>query len=108
MRVAFKMAINKGCAEEYQKRHNPIWQELEQTLLSHGVLNYSIYLDDESGTLFAYAEVESEELWQQIADTDICQKWWMHMAPLMLTNSDNSPKSTALREVFHIDRGDEH
>ena len=66
--------------------------------------SYSIFLDEESGDLFAYAEIESEERWQQIADTDVCRKWWSYMAPIMPSNSDNSPKSAELKEVFHLDK----
>jgi L-rhamnose mutarotase len=53
--------------------------------------------------LFAYAEIESEQLWQRIAATEVCQRWWAYMKDLMLTNEDNSPLSVELEEVFHID-----
>ena len=36
MRVAFKMKLFEGNVEEYRKRHNPIWKELEEVLLDHG------------------------------------------------------------------------
>ncbi len=103
MRIAFKMSFNPGDESEYEKRHNPIWPELERTLIDHGVRSYSIFLENETNTLFAYAEIESEEQWNRIADTEICQKWWQFMAPLMPTNADGSPVSTPLREVFHIE-----
>ena len=38
-----------------------------------------------------------------IAETDICKKWWKYMEPLMDTNEDNSPVTTDLQEVFHLD-----
>ena len=104
MRIAFKMSVNKGCEEEYKKRHNPIWQELESTLIEHGVQTYSIFLDRESGDLFAYAVIESLEKWNAIANTDICKKWWDHMSSLMPSNEDNSPLSKDLEEVFHIEK----
>jgi len=52
--------------------------------------------------LFAYAEIESEELWQRIANNYICRRWWAHMKDLMITNDDDSPTSVELAEVFHI------
>jgi L-rhamnose mutarotase len=88
---------------EYQRRHNPIWSELEAVLKQHGVHNYSIFLNAGSDNLFAYVEVDSEESWQAIACTDECQRWWAHMKDLMLTNTDNSPMSVELEEVFHLD-----
>lgn len=102
MRKAFLMTLKPGCREEYERRHNPIWPELADALKCHGVSNYSIFLDPESDRLFAYAEMESEELWNRIAQTDVCRRWWASMKELMLTNADDSPASIDLREVFHL------
>jgi L-rhamnose mutarotase len=102
-RKAFVMSVNRGMEEEYQRRHSPIWPELEAVLKDHGVLNYSIFLDDESGQLFGYAEVENEERWAAIAQTPICKNWWKYMKEIMPSNADNSPISRELKEVFHID-----
>ena len=44
IRKAFVMSVHAGAEEEYEKRHNPIWPELEKVLKDHGVLNYSIFL----------------------------------------------------------------
>ena len=103
IRKAFKMSVNPDAQAEYERRHNPIWKQLEEALIEHGVLNYSIYLDPQTSELFAYAEFESEERWQAIASTEICQLWWRHMRDLMPVNPDNSPQSVALREVFHFE-----
>ena len=104
MRIAFKMKIKAEHAQEYEQRHNPIWPELEAILINHGVTNYSIFLDRETSDLFAYAEIEDLAKWQSIAQTEVCQKWWSHMAPLMEVNDDNSPKAKDLHEVFHIEK----
>jgi L-rhamnose mutarotase len=96
------MSVNAGQESEYERRHRPIWKELEDTLKVHGVLNYSIFLHPETRQLFAYAEIEDEQKWNAIAQTPICKKWWAHMRDLMPSNPDNSPKSLELREVFHI------
>jgi L-rhamnose mutarotase len=103
IRKAFVMSIHPGTEAEYEKRHNPIWEELEATLKAHGVFNYSIFLHPETRQLFAYAEIESEERWAAIAQTDICRRWWHYMAELMPSNPDGSPSSIPIREVFHID-----
>ena len=99
------MKVNPDQVAEYISRHNPIWPELEASLREHGVENYSIYLDQTTNDLFAYAEVSDLEKWQAIADTEICRKWWDSMAPLMPTNADNSPVVGELEEVFHMDSG---
>ena len=103
MRKAFLMRLKPGQQAEYERRHHPIWPELQATLKAHGVSNYSIFLDAPTDKLFAYAEVESAERWQAIANTEICQRWWAHMRDLMETNADNSPLAIELNEVFHLD-----
>ena len=102
IRKAFRMRVNVGAEAEYERRHNPIWPELEATLVQHGVHSYTIFLDPETNDLFAYAEIESEERWNAIAGTEVCQRWWRHMGDLMPTRPDSSPLSSDMREVFHI------
>jgi len=104
IRKSLVMQLRPGCEQEYETRHNPIWPELEATLKSYGVLNYSIFLHPSTRQLFAYAEIEDDARWQAIAQTAVCQRWWAHMRELMDTNPDNSPVAVALREVFHIQR----
>ena len=36
-------------------------------------------------------------------ETEICKKWWKYMADIMETNSDNSPVTIELKEMFHLD-----
>ena len=103
IRKAFVMSVNPGQEKEYEKRHRPIWPELEAVLKKHGVRNYSIFLHAETRQLFAYAEIEDEARWQAIAQTPECQKWWRHMGDIMPSNPDHSPKSVPLREVFHLE-----
>ena len=96
------MQLHPGQVEEYTRRHNPIWPELQQVLEAHGVRNYAIFLHPETLQLFACAEIESEARWQAIAETPICRKWWSHMRELMVTEPDDRPTSIALQEVFHL------
>ncbi len=96
------MQLHPGQVEEYTRRHNPIWPELQQVLEAHGVRNYSIFLHPETLQLFACAEIESEARWQAIAETAICRNWWGHMRELMVTEPDHRPTSIALEEVFHL------
>jgi L-rhamnose mutarotase len=103
IRKAFLMSVNPDKHAEYEKRHSPIWKELHQTLTANGAHNYSIFLDSETSKLFGYVEIEDEARWNSIAKTAICKKWWAYMKDVMPSNPDNSPISSELREVFHID-----
>ena len=102
-RVAFKMHLNEGQKEEYRKRHDEIWPELKVLLKDSGISEYSIFLDEETNTLFAFQKVSSEGGSQDLGKTDIVQKWWKYMSDIMKTNADNSPVSVPLEEVFYIE-----
>jgi L-rhamnose mutarotase len=103
LRKAFRMAVHPGHEAEYERRHRPIWPELEAVLKEHGAHDDSIFLDARDGSLFAYVEVEDEARWDAIAQTEVCRRWWTHMRALMPTNTDDSPRAEPLREVFHLD-----
>jgi L-rhamnose mutarotase len=105
VRRAFRLAVRAGDGDEYARRHQPIWPDLERTLLAHGVRSYSIYLDPATHDLFAYVEFDTEEQWDAVAATEVCRRWWRHMGDIMPSNADGSPVSTELREVFHLEDG---
>lgn len=102
-RLAFKMKLKPGFKDEYTKRHNEIWPELSALLKNAGLSEYSIFLDEETNTLFAFQKVSGEGGSQDLAQNPIVQKWWAYMADLMEVNEDNSPVSTELEEVFYLE-----
>ena len=103
IRKAFVLSVDPAARDEYERRHRPIWPELAQVLTSHGAHNYSIFLHQETHQLFGYVEVENEERWEAIAQTEVCRRWWAHMKDIMPANPDDSPVSLELTEVFHLD-----
>ncbi|WP_436893871.1 L-rhamnose mutarotase [Siccibacter turicensis] len=102
IRKAFVMQVNPDAHAEYQRRHSPIWPELEAVLKAHGAHHYAIWLDAQRNLLFATVEIESEARWDAVAQTEVCQRWWRHMRDIMPTNPDNSPVSEPLTPVFYL------
>jgi len=102
-RIAFKMKLKPGYEEEYKKRHDEIWPELAELLTQSGISDYSIFLDQETNTLFAIQKQSEGNSSQDLGKDPIVQKWWKHMADIMETNPDNSPITIPLKEVFHLD-----
>ncbi len=102
-RMAFKMHLNPGQKDEYKKRHNEIWPELKKLLKESGVSEYSIFLDEETNTLFAFQKVSGDGGSQDLGQTEMVKKWWKFMADIMETNPDNSPVSVPLEEVFYLE-----
>jgi len=97
------MKLKPGYAEEYKKRHDAIWPELKELIKSTGVSDYSIYLDEETGILFASQKVGGDAGSQDLGSNPVVQKWWEYMSDIMECNPDNSPVTIALKEVFHLD-----
>ncbi len=98
------MRLLPGCEKEYERRHAAIWPELVEMIHKAGVSNYSIFWDRETNLLFAYQECSGEGSSQDTDSVDeITQRWWNMMADIMEVNPDNSPVTTPLVEVFHLD-----
>ena len=97
------MKLLPGMKEEYIKRHDEIWPELKKLLADAGVADYSIFLDEETNTLFAVQKQEGSSGSQDLGGTEIVKRWWAFMADVMETNQDSSPISIPLIEVFHMD-----
>lgn len=97
------MKLKPGFEEEYKRRHDEIWPELQEVLREAGIRTYSIFLDEDSLTLFAIQIREDQHDEEAVASHPVTQKWWDYMAPLMETNADQSPATTSLREVFRLE-----
>ena len=101
--IAFTMKLKPGCEKEYINRHNGIWPELQGLIRRAGISDYSIFLDYDTGTLFACQRVEGDQGSQQLGNDPLVQKWWKYMADIMETHPDNSPVTKPLHQVFHMD-----
>lgn len=101
--IANVMQVYPDKVDEYKKRHDELWPEMRNALKEHSVKRYSIFLHPATYQLFATLEVENIELWSQMANTEICQKWWRYMEDVMETNEDYSPVSIDLNLVFCLE-----
>ncbi len=101
-RFGFKMKLKPGFREEYKKRHSAIWPELEELIRQTGVSDYSIFLDEETNTLFACQKQSSERSSQDLGSNPVVKKWWRYMSDIMETNDDHSPVTIPLEEVFFM------
>ena len=101
-RVAFKMKLFDGYEEEYQKRHDALWPELQELLKSTGIHEYSIFLDDTTNSLFGILKAEDPKALENLPAHPVMQRWWKYMGDIMESNPDNSPVSIPLKEVFYL------
>ena len=101
-RVAFKMQLNKGCEDEYKKRHHELWPELQELLKTTGIQEYSIFLDETTNSLFGILKTHDAVLLNNLPVHPVMQRWWKYMGDIMESNPDNSPVSIPLEEVFYM------
>lgn len=101
-RVAFKMLLHPGNEAAYKKRHDEIWPELQDLLKKAGISDYSIFLDEETNTLFATMLVADQDAVDRLPEQPVMKKWWAYMKDIMASNPDNSPVSITLKQVFHL------
>ena len=97
------MKLKPGAVAQYKKRHDEIWPELSRAIRDAGISDYSIFLDEETLTLFAVQKQTDHNTAADLPNHPIVKKWWAYMAPLMEVNPDNSPQCGDLKEVFHLD-----
>lgn len=101
-RIAFRMKIFKGQAEEYQRRHDSIWPVLKDLLKQNGIHRYSIFLDEQTEELFGTLELEDPDTLDKLREEPLMKKWWDYMQDIMETNADHSPLSRSMKEVFYL------
>jgi L-rhamnose mutarotase len=101
-RVAFTMKLHKSFEAEYRRRHDEIWPELQTLLHDAGIREYSIFLDEPAGTLFAVLKIADPTQLDSLPAQAVMQRWWAYMQDIMESNPDNSPVTTPLKEVFYL------
>jgi len=100
--IAFRMQLNPGQQEEYQRRHREIWPTLVDTLRAAGISDYSIFLDQTDGHLFAVLKRRPDHTMDQLVHADVMRKWWDYMADIMHTDADGIPVQQSLVRLFYL------
>jgi len=100
--LASKMQLHKRFEEEYKKRHDVLWTDLEAFLISTGISDYSIFLDEPKNALFGVMKANNRAALNDLPANPVMKKWWDYMENIMKSNEDNSPVSIPLKEVFYL------
>lgn len=101
-RHVFRMQLKPGVQAEYKARHDAIWPELVDLLHDAGISDYRIFLDEETGALFATLELADDNRRDTLPDHPVMRRWWAAMAPLMEVHSDDRPCEWPLIPMFHL------
>ena len=102
IRKAFRMSVHAGCEDDTSVGTSRSGRSSHTRSPRMACITTRSFSIRQTGDLFAYAEIESEERWEAIAATDVCRRWWRHMRDMMPSNPDDEPLSRPLHEVFHL------
>ncbi len=96
------MVLAAGQADEYRRRHDTIWPELVVLLRQAGVVEYRIFLDEETRHLFAVLTRRVDHTMHALPAEPVMRRWWEMMADIMDTAPDATPRQVALRPMFTL------
>lgn len=102
-RIAFQLRIKADKIGEYDEAHLHVWPELVQKLERFGVTDYSIFRRGQQ--LFLYMRVQDfDQVTEDLAASDINQRWQQKMAPLFEPVPDLQPHEiyATMHEVFFM------
>jgi L-rhamnose mutarotase len=88
--------------DEYRRRHDALWPDLALALKDAGISDYSIFLDETSGHLFATLKRPADHRMDALPHLPVMRRWWDYMAELMETEADHAPVVIPLTPMFHL------
>ena len=106
-KYAWKATVKPGCLEEYIRRHDNIWPELQEVLVSAGIVNYSIW--NVGNELFGYYECEKGAAYaaKVQAESEVVDRWNEYMKDVMVMDFDPETGShIILEKVFSFNTED--
>jgi len=101
--LAFRMQLKPGVAAEYERRHDELWPDLAEALRDAGIYDYSIFLDEETMSLFAVLRLRPDHKKDALPLQPVMKRWWDFMADLMEVHPDNKPVEWPLKPVFYFE-----
>ena len=102
-RVCFLLKVRTDRLEEYRRRHEAVWPDMQAALRETGWHNYSLFLRDD-GLLVGYLETDDFQAAQEaMARTEVNARWQAEMAPFF-EDLEGRPDEgmVPLAEVFHL------
>ena len=87
-KFAWRAKVLPGMEDEYRKRHDEIWPEMEDVLTEAGIVNYSIWLTGDD--LFGYYECTKgiSHAAKKQAESKVVDKWNEYMKDVMVMEMD--------------------
>ena len=102
--AGFKMYLKPGALEEFLRRYEAYWPELREQLWAAGVTDYTIYLDEETNTLFGSMLHMKHHKMTELRANEVVVAWRKHMSGLLKTDADGWPVIESLPTIFRLQK----
>jgi L-rhamnose mutarotase len=101
IRKTFVMRLKPGALAEYKRQHDAIWPELVNEIRASGIKSATTIVDGENLVLFS--EIETEDAWDRLWNSEVHRRWAEVMDPLMAIRPDGIVDSRPVEEIFHLE-----
>lgn len=81
--VGLLLKLRPGCYDEYKKRHDELWPEMEAAMASFGI-NTVIYRHED--LLFVHEQAPSDEAFRKMGEHPVTPRWNRFMAEVLQTD----------------------
>lgn len=99
--LAFCLRLRPGCEDEYRRRHDTLWPEMRQALVSAGVLHYEIFLEPNSLLLFAFMVRSPDHRMDRLPEQQVWQRWREYMSDILVQEA-GQPFRIDLQPMFRL------
>lgn len=103
-RICFLLKVKQDRLEEYKRRHQEVWPEMQEALSRTGWHNYSLFLRPD-GLLVGYLETEDFKAAQDgMANEPVNARWQAEMGPFFEALDGQRPDEAMkpLEQVFFL------
>ena len=104
--LSFVLRLKPGAEAEYRRRHDELWPEMRELLISSGIVHYEIGLHSATSMLFAFIVRRCDHTMDRIPDHPVGQRWRAHMADILETVEGVVPRIESLQRMFVLSVGD--
>jgi L-rhamnose mutarotase len=104
IRRAFTMKLKPGATKEYIRCHDSIpqeWTQLVDEIHKCGIAQITTFQNGLD--LFLYSQINDEEAWGKLWNSEIHRKWAELMEPLMHLDENGIVQAGELTEIFHLE-----
>ena len=104
-RICFEMRFNPDRLDEYVKRHETVWPEMQEALVRCGWHNYSLFLRPD-GFAIGYFEAEGgatfEQCCQAMSRESVNTRWQEDMAAFTALGDKPDEAAKTLEHYFYL------